>query len=320
MRLAYYPGCSAKGSSADYEMSTQAVCGALGMRLEELPDWNCCGSTPAHAVDTELSAALCVRNLDIAARTQADMVVTPCPSCLANLKLARHRMQDAAFKARVDALLDSPTVENAEALPETYSVLQIILEQIGPEAIRARVTRPLEGVKIATYYGCLMSRPADVMQFDDPENPTAMDKIMEALGAEVVDFPLKTECCGAAMGVARQDVTGSLSRRILATARSFGADAVVTACPLCHMNLDLRQGQAERQMRLKFRLPVFYYTQLMGLAFGLPDETLKLDKLAVDPAPFLQLVARRRKARIDAAAEAARAAMEKAESEEGAAS
>ena len=175
-------------------------------------------------------------------------------------------------------------------------------------------------MKIATYYGCLMSRPADVMQFDDPENPTAMDKIMEALGAEVVDFPLKTECCGAAMGVARQDVTGSLSGRILSTARAFGADAVVTACPLCHMNLDLRQGQAERQMRLKFRLPVFYYTQLMGLAFGLPDDTLKLDKLAVDPAPFLQLVAKRRKARIDAAAEAARAAMGKAESEEGAAS
>ena len=320
MKLAYYPGCSGHGTSKEYESSTRAVCRALGLEFAEIEDWSCCGSTPAHAMDTVLSGALAARNFKQIALTGAEGVVTPCPSCLANLKLARHRMQDAAFKARVDALLDSPTVENAEALPETYSVLQIILEQSGPEAIRARVTRPLEGVKIATYYGCLMSRPADVMQFDDPENPTAMDKIMEALGAEVVDFPLKTECCGAAMGVARQDVTGSLSGRILATARSFGADAVVTACPLCHMNLDLRQGQAERQMRLKFRLPVFYYTQLMGLAFGLPDETLKLDKLAVDPAPFLQLVARRRKERIDAAAEAARAAMEKAESEEGAAS
>ncbi len=320
MKLAYYPGCSGHGTSKEYEASTRSVCRALGLEFAEIEDWNCCGSTPAHAMDTVLSGALAARNFRQVARTGAEGVVTPCPSCLANLKLARHRMQDASFKAKVDALLDAPTVENAAELPETYSVLQIILEQIGPEAIKSRVTRPLEGVKIATYYGCLMSRPADVMRFDDPENPTAMDKIMEALGAEVVPFPLKTECCGAAMGVARQDITGELSGRILATAKKFGADAVVTACPLCHMNLDLRQGQAERRLNLKFRLPVFYYTQLMGLAFGLPDDTLMLNKLAVDPAPFLQLVAKRRKARIEAAAEAARAAMEKAESEEGAAS
>ena len=160
MKLAYYPGCSGHGTSKEYESSTRAVCRALGLEFAEIEDWSCCGSTPAHAMDTVLSGALAARNFKQIALTGAAGVVPPGPSCLANLKLARHRMQDAAFKARVDALLDSPTVENAEALPETYSVLQIILEQIGPEAIRARVTRPLEGVKIATYYGCLMSRPA----------------------------------------------------------------------------------------------------------------------------------------------------------------
>lgn len=299
MKLAYYPGCSGHGTSTEYEASTRAVCRALGLEFAEIEDWSCCGSTPAHAVDTVLSGALAARNLMLAARTGAEGVASPCPSCMANLKLARHRMQAPEFKAKVDELLDAPTpaAEDGSAdLPETFSVLQVILEQVGVDALASRVTKPLKGLKVATYYGCLMSRPADIMHFDDPENPTAMDKIMTALGAEVVPFPLKTECCGAAMGVALKEVTSNLSGRILASARSFGADAVVTACPLCHMNLDLRQGQAERAGGVKYDMPVFYYTQLMGLAFGLPPEDLKLDKLAVSPEPLLKKLVERRQA------------------------
>lgn len=302
VKLAYYPGCSGKGTSVEYEASTRAVCKALGLDLAEVEDWNCCGSTPAHSMDTVLSGALSARNLMLATRTGAEAVTTPCPSCLANLKLARHRMKSAEFKAEVDALLDAPTpaAEDGSAnLPDTFSVLQVIVEQVGIQAVASRVTRPLEGIKVATYYGCLMSRPADVMNFDDPENPTAMDDLLTALGAEVVPFPLKTECCGAAMGIARKEVTGSLSGRILASAKSFGAEAVVTACPLCHMNLDLRQGQAERITGEKFAMPVFYYTQLMALAFGLPPETLKLEKLAVSPEPLLKHIADRRMERMN---------------------
>lgn len=302
MKLAYYPGCSGKGTSVEYETSTRAVCKALGLDLTEVEDWNCCGSTPAHAMDTVLSSALSARNLMLAARTGADAVTTPCPSCLANLKLARHRMKSPAFKAEVDSLLDAPTptMEDGSAnLPDTFSVLQVILEQVGAQAVGLRVTRPLEGIKVATYYGCLMSRPADVMNFDDPENPTAMDELLTAMGAEVVPFPLKTECCGAAMGIALKDVTGNLSGRILASAKAFGAEAIVTACPLCHMNLDLRQGQAERATSEKFGLPVFYYTQLMALAFGLPPESLKLEKLAVSPEALLKIIADRRVERIN---------------------
>lgn len=310
MKLAYYPGCSGHGTSTEYEASTRAVCRALGMEFAEIEDWSCCGSTPAHAMDTVLSGALAARNLMLAARTGAEGVASPCPSCMANLKLARHRMRTPDFKARVDELLDTPTpsAEDGSAdLPEAFSVLQVILEQVGVDAVATRVTKPLKGLKVATYYGCLMSRPAEVMNFDDPENPTAMDKIMTALGAEVVPFPLKTECCGAAMGVALKEITSNLSGRILASARSFGADAVVTACPLCHMNLDLRQGQAERAGGVKYGLPVFYYTQLMGLAFGLPAEDLKLDKLAVSPEPLLKKLADLRAERRKAA-EAAQAA------------
>ncbi len=312
MKYAYYPGCSGHGTSVEYEASTRAVCNALNMDLVEIEDWNCCGSTPAHSVSHELSGALAARNLMQAAKTGADCVISPCPSCSSNLKMARHRMQNPAFKAKVDELLDAPTPANADGgadLMETYSVLQAIVENVGVENIASRVTYPLEGIKVVTYYGCLLSRPAHVAKFDDPENPVSLDNIMKALGAEVLPFALKTECCGAAMGIPDVNIPGSLSGRILDTAKAVGAEAVVTACPLCHMNLDLRQRQAARISKKSFfGLPVFYYTQLIALAFGLPKNAMRLDKLAVNPYPLLDKIAERRKARVSAELEAMKAA------------
>ena len=312
MKYAYYPGCSGHGTSVEYEASTRAVCNALNMDLVEIEDWNCCGSTPAHSVSHELSGALAARNLMQAAKTGADCVISPCPSCSSNLKMARHRMQNPAFKAKVDELLDAPTPANADGgadLMETYSVLQAIVENVGVETIASRVTYPLEGIKVVTYYGCLLSRPAHVAKFDDPENPVSLDNIMKALGAEVLPFALKTECCGAAMGIPDVNIPGSLSGRILDTAKAVGAEAVVTACPLCHMNLDLRQRQAARISKKSFfGLPVFYYTQLIALAFGLPKNAMRLDKLAVNPYPLLDKIAERRKARVSAELEAMKAA------------
>ncbi|WP_295640129.1 CoB--CoM heterodisulfide reductase iron-sulfur subunit B family protein [uncultured Mailhella sp.] len=312
MKYAYYPGCSGHGTSVEYEASTRAVCNALNMDLVEIEDWNCCGSTPAHSVSHELSGALAARNLMQAAKTGADCVISPCPSCSSNLKMARYRMQKPAFKAKVDELLDAPTPANADGgadLMETYSVLQAIVENVGVENIASRVTYPLEGLKVVTYYGCLLSRPAQVAKFDDPENPVSLDNIMKALGAEVLPFALKTECCGAAMGIPDVNIPGSLSGRILDTAKAVGAEAVVTACPLCHMNLDLRQRQAARISKKSFfDLPVFYYTQLIALAFGLPKNAMRLDKLAVNPYPLLDKIAERRKARVSAELEAMKAA------------
>ena len=312
MKYAYYPGCSGHGTSVEYEVSTRAVCNALNMDLVEIEDWNCCGSTPAHSVSHELSGALAARNLMQAAKTGADCVISPCPSCSSNLKMARYRMQNPAFKAGVDELLDAPTPANAEGgadLMETYSVLQAIVEHVGVENVASRVTYPLEGLKVVTYYGCLLSRPAQVAKFDDPENPVSLDNIMKALGAEVLPFALKTECCGAAMGIPDVNIPGSLSGRILDTARAVGAEAVITACPLCHMNLDLRQRQAARISKKDFfGLPVFYYTQMIALAFGLPEKVMRLDKLAVNPYPLLDKIAERRKARVSAELEAMKAA------------
>jgi heterodisulfide reductase subunit B len=296
VNYAYYPGCSGLGSSEEYERSTRAVCDALGVTLAPVPDWSCCGSTPAHAVNTELSAALCARNLSIAGRMDCEGgLLTPCPSCLSNLKLATHRMEDAAFRQRVDELLDAPS----GVFPRTRSVLQMLLEDFGMESIARRMNRPLLGVRLVPYYGCLMSRPAEVMQFGHPENPTAMETLLRACGTEdVADFPAKIECCGASHGIPSQRMTSRLSGGILSLAADYGADAIVVACPLCQMNLDLRQKQAARAVGLERRIPVLYVTQLMGLAFGLDMPRLGLEKLCVSARPLLDKM---QKARAEAA-------------------
>ncbi len=289
--VAYYPGCSGGGTSAEYEKSTRAVFRNLGVVLEELVDWSCCGSTPAHTVNHVLSAALSARNLAIAAAAGHNLVTTPCPSCLSNLRTANHKMEDAAFRQRVAELLHD---EGASADAETgvgvevQSTLQVIAESVGEDIVSRCVEKPLQGLKVVCYYGCIMNRPPAVMQFDDAEHPMAMDRLMELCGAEVIPFPLKVECCGAAFGMPRRDIVAELSGRLLDVAAECGADAVVAACPLCQMNLDMRQGQVNAARGSQHSIPVFYFTQLMGLAFGLSPEEVGLAKLVVDPNPCLR--------------------------------
>lgn len=284
MKYSYYPGCSQEGSALDYGKSTGAVCAALGITLNPIPDWSCCGSTPAHAVDEELSAALCARNLDIAAREKADLVVTPCPSCLSNLRTARYRMRDEKFRERVNELLDSPA---ADELPDATSIMQLIGRLHDAEDISARVVKPLKGIRLAAYYGCLMSRPARIMEFGDPENPTLMETLLAACGAEMVDFPIKTVCCGASAGIPERPLTAYNSGKILELATKLGVDAIAVACPLCQMNLDLRQKQAAKAMDLNFDMPVMYFTQLMGLAMNIAPEHLGIEQLCVKPAALM---------------------------------
>ncbi len=278
-KVAYYPGCSGQGTSLEYDRSTRAVCAAVGLELVDVPDWSCCGSSPAHTVNHVLSAALSARNLDLAHSLGLDVVATPCPSCLTNLRNAALEMEDEAFRDTVNALLDRPYAGRVDP----QSVLQVLVEQVGVDEVARRVTRPLTGLRVACYYGCIMNRPPERMRFDDHENPMAMDRLMEAAGAEVAPFPLKVECCGASFGVPRGDIVARLSGKLLDAARGLGVDAVVTACPLCQMNLDLRQSQINAALREHFRIPVFYYTQLLGLALDVPRSELGLDRLCVDP-------------------------------------
>ncbi len=312
LSIGYYPGCSGLGTSQEYEASTRAVCGALGIMLQEIPDWTCCGSTPAHTVDHVLSTALAVRNFAQAETAGIGNVITPCPSCLKNLKNALGNMEDPLFAARVNALTERPLAK----AHTVKSVLQVIVEDLGLDAVKEKVRRPLKGLKLVPYYGCLMTRPADQMGFDDPENPTSMDRLLEALGAEVLPFPLKVECCGASFGIPRRDVIVRLSGKLLSLAKSLGADAVVAACPLCQMNLDLRQSQIDTGLHM----PVPYFTQLLGWSLGLDEKTLGFDKVAVPLAPAFESMRRRaaeleRKEKEEAAKAAEKAAAKAAKAE-----
>lgn len=282
--VGYYPGCSGSGTSVEYDKSTRAVCKKLGIELNEIDDWSCCGSTPAHTVDHTLSAALSARNLVLAAKQGQEEVVTPCPSCLANLRTASRKIEDENYRPKVEALLDEPCDEAASVA----STLQLIVERVGMDAIKKAVVKPLKDLNVACYYGCIMNRPPELMQFDDPENPMAMDNIMEACGATVLPFPLKVECCGAAAGMPKKDIVAELSGRLLDVAESLNTEIIVTACPLCQMNLDLRQGQVNRANGTRYDIPVVYFTQLLGLALGLSAEEVGLSKLVVDPTPRLR--------------------------------
>lgn len=288
LTYAYYPGCSGTGTSIEYDMSTRAVCAELGITLTDIPDWSCCGSTPAHTVDHTLSSALSARNLALVEKMNLDTAITPCPSCLTNLKTATHRMEKDAFRNKVNNLLDTPYNGGVA----TKSVLQILVEDMGLEALKDKTVKPLKGLKVAAYYGCIMNRPPEVMNFDDPEHPMAMDNILKALGATVLPYPLKVECCGASFGIPRKDIVMSLSGKLLDAAKDIGADALATACPLCQMNLDLRQGQINSAGGTNHKIPVFYYTQLIGLALGLSEKELGIDKLCVSPRKVINAIGR----------------------------
>ena len=289
LNIGYFPGCSGQGTSMEYDKSTRAVCRALGITLKDIPDWNCCGSTPAHTVDSVLSSALSARIFAQAETVGLTDVITPCPSCLKNLRNALNHMEDPVFEARVEALTERPLGTEHSV----KSVLQVIVEDIGLEALGPHIRRSLKGLKVVPYYGCLMNRPAESMRFDDPENPTSLDKLLEALGAEVLPFPLKVDCCGASFAIPARNVVPRLSGRILDMAAQLGADCIVVACPLCQMNLDLRQGQINFKTGSKFKIPVPYFTQLMAYAFGLPDADIAFNKLAVNVQPAFACMQRR---------------------------
>ena len=281
MSYVFFPGCSLEGTARDFHQSTMAVADALGLALPEIPDWICCGSTAAHQSDPLLALALPAKSL---AAAGGNTVVACCAACYSRLKTANHEIaKDAATRRKV-----------AEALGRDYDgktpvahLLEVLVRDVGLAAIAARVKRPLEGLKVACYYGCLLSRPPEVTNFDDPENPMLMDAVCKAAGATPLDWPHKTECCGASYSITDPGIVLDLTREILAMARIAGADCIVTACPLCQLNLDMRQKDIEAKFGEAYGLPIFYFTQLLGLAMGLAPKTLGLKSLVVDPMPLL---------------------------------
>jgi heterodisulfide reductase subunit B len=283
--IAYYPGCSVEGTAKEFDESVREICKALGVSLREIPDWNCCGSTPAHIYDPLLSAALSGRNLAIAESMGFDKVMTPCPGCLKALKGALEVFHAPSKKEDFLNILGMPFKGQIRAI----SIVQFLIEDVGLAEIERNVVFPLDGVTVVPYYGCILTRPPGFAQFDDPEQPISMDRLLESIGATVPHFPFKTECCGATYGVLRKDIVGRLTGRILEMARDLGADAIAVACPLCQQNLDLRQGQVERYRKDSFQIPVVYITQMIGLALGIEPRKLGLHRLVVKPNFLLKM-------------------------------
>ena len=285
MKVSYYPGCSLEGTARSYDISARRICRSLGIALEEVPEWCCCGSSPALKMDRLMSTALSAQNLAQIEKQAVEQVVIPCPFCFRRLLSAQDEMQaDAALKERVQKIIQADTT----GALQIRNLLGFLRYQVGLEAIGDKVTQPLSGLKLLPYYGCYLVKPTGVTHFDDPEHPVSLDELLAALGADVLSWDLKTECCGAGLSLSKTEVVVDLTGRLIREAVRQGADALVVACQLCQSNLDMRQAELSRAEGKAYALPIIYFTQLMGLAFGLPARTLGLNHHLVNPFPLLK--------------------------------
>jgi len=270
----YFPGCSSsEGGAKAYGWSTQAVSKALDTELIELDDWNCCGSTPYSSVDELASFCLSARNLALAEKRGLDLV-TPCSACYVILNRTNSYLkQYPQIKAKVDEALAAGDLEYHGTVRVRH-LLDVFVNDIGYDEINSKVKRNLRGLKVAPYYGCQIVRPN--FGFDHPEFPQSLDKLIASLGGEPVPFPLKSRCCGGSLIISEEALALDLMRKLLDSALSNGAECLVTVCPLCQTNLDAYQSRVNKRFKTNFRLPVLFFTQLMGIAFSLNDEDLGL--------------------------------------------
>jgi len=271
MNYTYFPGCSLEKTAYDYDVSARAVMQALDSELVELPDWNCCGATGAEVISHLLSIALPARNL-AKAQQIGDQIVTTCSSCYFNLfRVNAHLAADAEIQEELDAVLGEVGLHYDGKLRVRH-LLELMVTDIGVKAIARRVQRPLNGIRVAPYYGCLVVRP--YAEFDGPDLPTSMDRLLTTLGANVVPYVMKTRCCGGVLMTTQKNIGLKLVGDILSPIRDV--DCVVTVCPLCQLNLEAYQREVGGKLGESVHIPVLYFTQLIGLAFGLPEQDLKL--------------------------------------------
>jgi len=278
MKYSYFPGCSLKGLGRAYEESLLPVMQHLGVELEELPDWNCCGATAYMAVDEGKACVLAARNLALVENSGRQQLLAPCAACYLVLNKTKHYMQDfPAMKDTVDRALSAVGLRYRGNIAVRHP-LDVLLNDVGLDAIKQKVLKPLDGLKVAPYYGCQVVRP--YATFDDQHNPTTMDRLLETLGATVVRYPLKTKCCGGSLTGTVPEAGLRLVYILHSEAKKRGADCLATVCPLCQFNLDAYHAGLSRQYG-PVLVPAVYFTQLMGLAFGLPVQQLGLNRSAI---------------------------------------
>jgi heterodisulfide reductase subunit B len=278
--FSYYPGCSLHSTASEFNDSVQAVLKVLDIGLHELEDWNCCSAASATTLNHALSLALPGRNLAIAQKSGRDIIV-PCTGCF-----NRHKATERELRSHSQSGMD---IEEAvgfkyEGNTNVRALLDVVANEIDREKIREKVQKPLKGLKVVSYYGCLLLRPREVTQFEDPENPILLGQILEVLGAEVQPWSYASDCCGGDQTLVRPEIAVRLVNRLVERAREAGAEAMVTVCPLCQMSLEMRQTAAGEKM------PLFYFTELMGLAFGLKETSSWWKKHLISPVKLLKSV------------------------------
>ena len=267
MKIGFYPGCSLTGSSREYNESLLAIAKEAGIELREINDWNCCGATAAHNLNKELSLSLPARNLALAEFEEMDELVVPCAACYNRLIMTQHELSEKEeLRKQISEKLQMPLKNGIKI----YNVLQFLEKHILPRLDKL-VKKPL-AFDVACYYGCLLVRPQKVMKSERFEDPMAMDAIMQKLGANPIDWPFKTECCGAGFSVSKTEIVGELSGKIVRDAVNRDAKAIIVACPMCHSNLDMRRPAIESYLNMKVDVPVLYITQAIALAMGLTPQ------------------------------------------------
>lgn len=285
----FYPGCTLSSSARPYSRSLYWVLKHLDLEIKELPGWSCCGATSAHALNRDLAYALPARNLAIAQELKTDLMVA-CSACYNRLKITQRALENATIRERVQQLIERPL----DGRIQIKNVLEILSEESLLKRIQQERTKALEGLKVACYYGCLLTRIPRVSSFDSVENPISMERLVSAAGATVIDWPYKTECCGASLSVTNEAISLKMCARILEMAKRCGADVIVPSCPFCQYNLDWAQWKMRRENSHEKTIPVVFITQLLGLALGGSDKELMLgSNLAGDERTLCPLMVRK---------------------------
>lgn len=284
MKFGYYPGCSLEGISVEYDHSMRSLFTALDVTYEDLPDWICCGTLAAPSMSRLLGLATPMWNVAQAGQQGYEQLIAPCSACVYHFKNAAQQVAgDQLLRADVEAVVGMPLDE----VPPTVHPLEILVSDGFESRIKSSIQRDLSELKVVCYYGCHISRPTKVMQFDDPENPQSMDQVLSWAGVETLEWSGKVECCGAHFSMIKPEISVDLCATLVESALEVGAEAIIVACPMCHANMDARQGQIAEKLGKILDLPILYFSQVLGYALGIEPKALGFKKHLVDPLPLM---------------------------------
>lgn len=283
MKVGFYPGCSLEGSGVEYMLSIKALATDLGIELAEIEDWNCCGATAAHSLSHDLALGLGARILSLAAEQGHSEIFAPCAACYSRLKVAAVEIaKGEKERKRLEELIE-------RALPakiRIYNVNELLKEKSADLA--AKITKKFDGLKVACYYGCLLVRPPEISKHDDVEDPVVMDELVKLTGAVPVNWAFKTECCGGGFSISITDAVLRLVKKIIINARENGAEAILTACPMCHSNLDMRQLAMKADPELGGSMPILFISEFLALAMGKPPAEVGITKHFIPAGKLLE--------------------------------